>query len=140
MHTLRSLTTAPRGSYRLEHVLEFLQRHLPAWSEARAAAGDYRLLFLDAYAAHLDQQVADLAWSRGFIVVYHGGCTTGVCQVNDTDLHAALEAMYLECEAIAFHVQQEVDLCNISRSRQQATPQDGLTVCTYARTCVPHIV
>ena len=55
----------------------------------------------------------------GYFTVYHGGCTTGVCQVNDTDLHGALEREYMECEAISFYHQQVVDTGNISRTRQQ---------------------
>ena len=85
---------AVKGSYRLEHVLRYLRRHLPLWTEEREAAGDYRLLFLDAYAAHLDVKVIKLAWSRGFLCVYHGGGTTGVAQVNDTHLHGPFERLF----------------------------------------------
>ena len=86
-----SLTFGPKGSYRAEHVVRFLQRWLRPWTKGREASADYRLLYLDAFAAHLDESVVDCAWGFGYFVVYHGGCTAGVTQVNDIDLHAALE-------------------------------------------------
>jgi len=121
-----SLAYGPKGSYRVEHVLRFLRRWLLPWTEDRALANDYRLLFLDAFAAHLDPQVADFAWGCGYVVVYHGGGTTGVAQVNDTDLHAELERAYIENEVQSFLVQQLHDPGNISRSRQQVVT-DALT-------------
>lgn len=115
------MSYSPSGSYRLEHVLAFLQRWLRPWTSERAAAGDWWLLYLDAYAAHLDPSVAEFAWSRGYVVVYHGGCTTGICQVNDTDLHAQLQKIYMDMETESFFQQQLVDPGNIGRSRQQAS-------------------
>ena len=117
--TLRSLQTAPKGSYREEHVIIFLQRWLPEWSEERQKAHDWRILYLDAYAAHLTERVRDLAFERGFVLLYHGGGTTGVTQVNDTDLHAAFEREYLDAETQAFFWQSQADPGNISRTRQQ---------------------
>ena len=95
---LRSFQYAPKGSYREEHVLLFLSMWLPVWTEERAAAKDWRLLYLDAFSAHLTQRIRDLAFERGFIVLYHGGGTTGVCQVNDTDAHAAFERDYVDAD------------------------------------------
>ena len=115
----RSFQVAPRGSYREEHVIVFLSRWLPEWSEERAAVNDWRMMYLDAYAAHLTVEVKDLAFERGFIVVYHGGGSTGVCQVNDTDLHAAFEREYQDAEMVSFVEQNLVDPGNIGRTRQQ---------------------
>lgn len=97
-----------------------MSRWLRPWTPERAAANDWQLMYLDAYAAHMDKSIVDLAYERGYIVVYHGGCTTGICQVNDTDLHAQLERVYVELETQSFYQQQLVDPGNISRSRQQA--------------------
>ena len=97
---------------------------------AREEARDWRLLFLDAYAPHMTDEVALAAWERGYIVVYHGGVSTGTCQVNDPDCHAELERLYLECEALTMMDQLLVDPGNIGRSRQQARgvdPSDGLS-------------
>ena len=76
-------------------------------------------MYLDAYAAHLTQEVKDLAFERGFVVVYHGGGSTGVCQVNDTDLHAAFEREYKDAELVSFFEQNLVDPGNIGRTPQQ---------------------
>jgi len=77
------------------------------------------MLYLGAYSAHLSDRVRDLAWERGYVVAYHGGCTTGICQVNDTDLHAAFELEYQVCEAVTFFEQNLIDPGNIGRTRQQ---------------------
>ena len=102
--TLRGLSLPPgmraklvyseKASYRVQHVLDFLVSHLEEWKDGR----DWRILYLDAFRAHLDQRVFDTVWDRGYVVLYHGGGTTGVCQVNDTDLHHQFERIYLECE------------------------------------------
>ena len=115
---LRSFQTAPKGSYREEHVVIFLSRWLPEWTEQRAIDNDWRLLYLDAYSAHLTAEVHDLAFERGFVPMYHGGGTTGVAQVNDTDLHAAFERAYLDAEMESFLEQNLVDPGDISRTRQ----------------------
>ena len=109
---------APKGSYRVEHVVEFLQRALPAWTEERAAAQDWRILYLDAYAAHFAQDVVATAFARGFVVLWHGAGTTGLMQVNDTHLHASFERIYLEMEGESFSQQQFWDPTDISRHRE----------------------
>ena len=97
----------------------FLSRWLPEWTDERAVAHDWRVLYLDAFAAHLTENVSDLAFERGFVPMYHGGGTTGVCQVNDTDLHAAFERDYLNTEMVSFFEQGLLDPGNIGRTRQQ---------------------
>ena len=116
---LRRITAGPKGSYRAEHCESFLRWALPKWTPVRGAANDWRLMYLDAYSAHQGKDLQDIAWRRGFVPVYHGGCTTGIAQVNDTDLHGVLEQDYLHCEAIAFVDQQIIDPGNIGRTRQQ---------------------
>ena len=90
-----TLQTSPSGSYRVEHVMRFLERHLLPWSEERAKLKDYRILSLDAYACHKDSAIEKLAWDRGYVyasgVMVPGGAT-GVVQGPDTDLHAWVES------------------------------------------------
>jgi hypothetical protein len=98
-----TLQTCPSGSYRAEHVIEFLRRHLLPWSPEREAAKDYRILSLDAYAAHKDPAIHALAWERGYY--YHEGLmvlggATGIVQGPDTDLHAWLERELIAVQAV----------------------------------------
>lgn len=122
-----SITWAVKGSYRLEHILAYLRRWLPEWTPERAAARDYRILMLDVAKSHCDPAVTDLAWARGYITLYHYGCTTGVAQVNDTDLHGDFERVYLEAETSAFMHQQYTDPGNITR-RPQNVVDDACAV------------
>ena len=118
-----SVNVGPKGSYRLEHVRAFLERWLDPWTPAREEAKDYRLLYMDCYRAHLDQGLVNFAFSRGYIILLHYGCTTGVCQVNDTDLHEKFSTIYQELETAAFTEQQREDPADISRTLQQVRSQ-----------------
>ncbi len=42
---------------------------------------------MDVAKSHLGDPIIEMAWTRGYLVLYHYGCTTGVAQVNDTDLN-----------------------------------------------------
>ena len=100
----------------MANILKYLQRWLDPWSPEREKAGDWRILMLDVATSHLDQEVIDLAHSRGYVVLFHFGCTTGVAQVNDTDLHAPLSGTYINLEVQRFANQQMLDPGNISRT------------------------
>jgi hypothetical protein len=89
-----SVVTGPKGSYREEHVLNYLERHLPPLTEGRR----WRVILMDAYGPQMSEAVRRLCWSRGYVVIIHGGGATGVTQVNDTDLHQHLRKAYLEKE------------------------------------------
>ena len=97
---------APKGSYRQEHLIHYLGHVLDPWTDARAASRDYRVMMMDVARSHVDTEVTDFAWLRGYVVLYHYGHTTGVCQVNDTDCHAAFEREYMEVEQVFFNYQQ----------------------------------
>ena len=76
-------TTSESGSYNTDLVLEYMARVLDPMVPGRR----WRILMLDAYKPHLSQRISDLAWSRGYVVVMHGGGCTGATQVNDTHGH-----------------------------------------------------
>jgi hypothetical protein len=71
-----TLTTSDSASYRLEHVLDWMDKALEPWSEGR----ELRLLLCDAYSAHDDEAVRRLAWSKGYIVLYVGGGPLARCR------------------------------------------------------------
>ena len=114
-----TVSHGPKGSYRTEHILSFLRRVLPEWTRERQEVGDYRILMLDVAGSHCAEEVLDLAFERGFIPLFHYGCTTGVCQVNDTDLHGAFERLYCAIEQDAFAQKQLIDPRDISRTAQE---------------------
>ena len=89
---------------------------------------------MDSYAAHLTQKVNDTAWSRGYIALYHYGCTTALAQVNDTHLHAPISKIYQDLETECFlRRQDEHGSKDIGRSVQEVVDD----VCeTWRR--VPH--
>ena len=124
-----SVAWAEKGSYRAAHLMRFLERWLDPWTEERARTHDYRILFLDVATSHIGDEIRDFAWSRGYIVQYHYGCTTGVAQVNDTDCHGDFEREYLEFEQSQFNHRQLFEPWCVNR-----TPQEVLddVVATWA--------
>jgi hypothetical protein len=46
-----SVAVGPKGSYRQEHVLAYMRRHLAPMGPGR----DWRILMCDVYSAHLDE-------------------------------------------------------------------------------------
>jgi hypothetical protein len=88
---------------------------------------------LDVAGSHLGDEVVEEAWRHGYVTIYHYGCTTGVAQVNDTDLHGAFEAAYLHLEQQAFVEQQLYDPGCVARR-----PQDVLEDAAAAWKSVDH--
>ena len=82
-----SVAVSDSGSYRAEHVIDYLEKTLLPWGPGRR----WRILMLDAYRAHLVEAVRRLAWSRGYVVIYQGGGCTGISQVNDTDQNETVD-------------------------------------------------
>ena len=105
-----SVVTGPKGSYREEHVLNYLERHLPLFTEGRR----WRVILMDAYGPQMSEAVRRLCWKRGYVVIIHGGGATGVTQVNDTDLHQHLRKAYLEKET--------AEMIRYSRLNPNSTP------------------
>jgi hypothetical protein len=124
-HLNVSLQFAEKGSYRTEHILRYLSRWLEEWTPERARLRAWRVLYMDVAKSHLADEITQYAHDRGYCVLLHYGCTTGVAQINDTDLHCELEAQYLELEQCSFHSQQLWDPGNISRTLQQVLDDLG---------------
>ena len=85
-----TVTVGPKGSYREQDIIAFLEKHLELWEEGR----DWRLLLLDDFGPHKTDNVWALCWSRGYIRVVHGGGATPVGQTPDTDLNEHVRRSY----------------------------------------------
>ena len=114
-----SFAHSDKGSYRTEHMLAYLRTWLAPWTESRTEAKDWRILMLDIAKSHCGDEITALAHSRGYVVLYHYGCTTGVAQVNDTHLHADFSRIYTNFECMAFAAQQQHDPGYIGRDLQE---------------------
>jgi len=110
-----SVATSSSGSYGLDEVLEFMERHLEPWTEGR----HWKILLADAYRAHLCKEVRDLCWSKGYFLVYIGGGCTGAQQVNDTHLHGPLSREYQELEMELFAYSQEINPGGMKNMRRE---------------------
>ena len=89
-----TVVTGPCGSYREEHLLNFLEAHLEPWGPGRR----WELIFLDAYAPGLTDNIQRCCWNRGYIEITHGGGASMVAQTNDTDLHLHVRRRFLELQ------------------------------------------
>jgi hypothetical protein len=85
-----TVTVAPKGSYCEQDVIEFLKRHLEEWKEGR----DWRIVLGDDMAAHKTDNVWNLCWVRGYVLIIHGGGTTPFEQTPDTDLNEHVRREY----------------------------------------------
>ena len=66
-----TVVTAPRGSYREDDVLTFIENRLEPMTPGRR----WRILLLDAYSAHLSEGVRVCAWHRGYHSRWWGVCS-----------------------------------------------------------------
>lgn len=89
-----SAQAAPKASFRTEHVVRWIHTHLQPWTLERERDLDYRILFLDAFKAHLDEKVFEAAWERKYFLVIIPGGATPIVQGPDTDVHAVLSTRY----------------------------------------------
>ena len=89
-----TVVTGPSGSYREEHICNCLEKHLEKWGPGRR----WEFMFLDAYAPGLTDNIQRLCWTRGYILVTHGGGASMVCQTNDTDLHKWIRKRFIELQ------------------------------------------
>lgn len=87
-----TVVTGPSGSYKEGDILNFLEEHLDAWGPNRR----WEFVFLDAYAPGLTDNVQRLCWTRGYILVTHGGGASMVAQTNDTDHHQHVRKRFID--------------------------------------------
>ena len=87
LYTNFSLDWARSGSYDRIHFLSYLKCWLEKWTDARAAAKDYRLLSVDVAACHLGPEIEAYCWECGYVLVFHYGGTTSIMQVLDKHIH-----------------------------------------------------
>ena len=84
-----------KGSYREPDVLNFLDKHLPPMTRDRR----WRIMMADDYGPHKADSVFNLCWSRGYVMVPHGGGVTAVSQTVDTHLNQDVKRDYTTLEA-----------------------------------------
>ena len=76
-----SLTATESASYKHADVKDYFKHALEAWTPTRSRGNDWRILYCDAYSAHDFHDLRKNAWERGYVLMYHGGGTTGTGQV-----------------------------------------------------------
>jgi len=89
------LQFAPKGSYRAEHVLSFLDW----WVTPVTRVADTIVVVLDWFAPHLDERVDQLLHDAKHAVLRIGGGLTPDVQVGDTHRHGPLTRAYRDLEA-----------------------------------------
>ena len=85
-----TVTMSDSGSYKETDVVTFLKAHLEEWKVGR----EWRIIFADWYSAHRAENVFELCWSRGYVLILHGGGATPVAQTPDTDLNEEVRRLY----------------------------------------------
>ena len=65
-----SVATCEKGSYRIEDVLTFLEKHLPQLREDDG--GEWRIMMADDHMPHSSTHVVRLCWNRGYVLIPHG--------------------------------------------------------------------
>ena len=121
---------APKGSYRLNQVLEFLR-----WAVAPATElGKVTCVVLDWFAPHLDSAVDDMIHGLGHCVLRIGGGLTPVVQVEDTHAHRPYNNHYRNLEKQAAAKAWELRPGSLLECSRQAV----LTRCEDAWKMVDH--
>ena len=90
-----TVTVSPKGTYREYDIISFLEKHLEPWGEGR----QWKILLADDFSAHKTDNVWALCWSRGYILLIHGGGVTPVGQTPDTDLNEHVRRNYGDKES-----------------------------------------
>ena len=89
-----SVACSPRGSYREDDIIEFLNKHLEPWKPGR----DWRIILADDFAPHKSANVRRACWNNGYVLLVHGGGATPVVQTVDTDLNEHVRRAYAAIE------------------------------------------
>ena len=91
------MTTSPKGSYKTEDILAFLERHLPS-----RQLPPWRIIMADDHKPHGSPCVRRLCWERGYVFIPHGGGAAPVVQTVVTDLNQHVKREYKVAERAAF--------------------------------------
>ena len=105
-----SVATTDSASYKTPDVIEFLKTHLP--DDFSPQLRQWRIIIADCFSAHLSDQVFNLCWSRGYVLITLGGGITPVVQTCDTDLNQHVKRKYMELETAEL-LQQMRDGINV---------------------------
>ena len=113
--------TSPKGSYRVEQLLEYFDKLLPVAERPE----DSVCLYLDWFSAHLSPEVWELVVEeKGHMLMFHGGGTTGVMQSNDTHIHEPLSKLFKKWEMDDVVRQRRQNPRKIPRRTRQAVYND----------------
>ena len=124
------LQFAPKGSYRLEHTLEYYDWILE--EHAVAADGEPHFVCIaDWFKPNLDASFRTCVERHGGMLVHIPGSLTGHVQVNDTRLHAPYSAYYIRAETLEAQEQLRASKRLPSVTRQ--------TVLNRAAQCWSHV-
>ena len=91
-----TVITTPKGSYREADVLNFLDLYLPKMTPGRR----WRIIMADDFRPHKSPNAFRLCWTRGYVLVVHGGGTTPVAQTPDTDENQHVKREYSAVETL----------------------------------------
>ena len=111
------MQSAPKGSYRVEQLLEFFDQLLPTANRPEDAC----CLYVDWFSAHLSDEVWNLVVeTKGHMLAYHGGGVTGILQANDTHIHEPLSKQFKKLEMEDVTRQRRLDRRKIPRRTRLA--------------------
>ena len=108
------LQFGPKGSYRTEHVLRFLDW----WCKPVGRPADTIVVVLDWFKPHLDERVDEMLHDNGHSVLRICGGITPDVQVGDTHRHGPYSRVYRDLEAEDAQIQLQLrpsQLPNCSR-------------------------
>ena len=115
------------GSYRSEDMVDFLEWALPDATVPEESL----IVILDWYAGHRTKEVEECIKRKGHVLLFHGGGTTPFTQINDTHLHARVQALMEQIEnrwALA-----ELTEANAVGKRKTPTPKRS-DICAWVKT------
>ena len=112
-----TIATQWKGSYREADILNFLETHLPP----KTADRHWRIMMADDFGPHKSENVFNLCWQRGYVMVVHGGGATPIAQTPDTDLNQHVRREYSAKEG--------AELIHLMRSGQ-------VVPCPSKETCI----
>ena len=73
-------------------------RSMPSDARSSASGRRWELLFLDAYAPGLPDNVQRLCWTKGYVEITHGGGASCTAQTNDTDHHLFVRQRFIDIQ------------------------------------------